>query len=119
MHLTVSSQTAGVLEGLATLFTHIWPLTCVLPQVVLVVRAPLESERAVRALECPNTCVYLGKVNMGGGAFCHYLFLHILACICLSSAKGVSISWTVKWLLLLHSLILVNEIEYDGVMFFF
>lgn len=67
MHLTVSSQTAGVLKGLATLFTHIRPLTCVLPQVVLVVRAPFESERAMGALECPNTCVYLGMVNMGGG----------------------------------------------------
>lgn len=64
VHLTVSTQAAGVLEGLATLLTHIWPLACVLPQVVLVVRAPFESERAVRALECPNTCVYLGKVKV-------------------------------------------------------
>lgn len=62
VHLTVSTQAAGVLEGLATLLTHIWPFTCVLPQVVLVVRAPLESERAVRALECPYTCVYLNEV---------------------------------------------------------
>lgn len=61
VHLTVSTQAAGVLEGLATLLTHIWPLTCVLPQVVLVVRAPFESERAVRALECPYSCVNLGK----------------------------------------------------------
>lgn len=64
MHLTVSTQAAGVLEGLATLLTHIWPLTRVLPQMVLVVRAPFESERAVRALECPNTCVYLSKVDV-------------------------------------------------------
>lgn len=63
MHLTVSTQAAGVLEGLATLFAHIWPLSRVLPQVVLVVRAPFESEGAVGALECPNTSVYLGKVN--------------------------------------------------------
>lgn len=57
VHLTVSSQAAGVLEGLATLLTHVWPLPCVLPQMVLVVRAPFESERAMGALECPNTCV--------------------------------------------------------------
>lgn len=61
MHLTVSTQAAGVLEGLATLLTHIRPLTCVLPQVVLVVRTPFECERAVRALEGPYTCVYLDK----------------------------------------------------------
>lgn len=61
VHLTVSTQAAGVLEGLATLLTHIRSLACVLPQVVLVMGAPLESERAVRALECPETCVYLGK----------------------------------------------------------
>ena len=60
VHLTVSAQTAGILEGLATLLAHIRPLTRVLPQMVLVVRAPFESERAVRALECPYTCVYLG-----------------------------------------------------------
>lgn len=61
VHLTVSAQAAGVLEGLATLLTHIWPLACVLPQVVLIVRAPFESERAVRALERPNACMHLGK----------------------------------------------------------
>ena len=62
VHLTVSTQTAGVLEGLAALLAHIWPLTSVLPQMVLVVRAPFESERAVRALESPHTGVDLGKV---------------------------------------------------------
>lgn len=61
VHLTVSTQAAGVLERLAALLAHIRPLTCVLPQVVLVVRTPLESKRAVWALECPYTCVYLGK----------------------------------------------------------
>lgn len=65
VHLTVSTQAAGVLEGLATLLTHVRPLACVLPQVVLVVRAPFESERAVRTLESPNTCVHLGKVTVG------------------------------------------------------
>lgn len=64
VHLTVSTQAAGVLKGLATLLTNIRPLACVLPQVVLIVRAPFESERAVGALECPNACVHLGKVNM-------------------------------------------------------
>lgn len=63
VHLTVSAQTAGVLEGFAALFAHIRPLTCVLPQVVLVVGAPFESERAMRALKSPNTRVYLGKVT--------------------------------------------------------
>lgn len=58
VHLTVSAQAAGVLEGLAALFTHVWPLTCVLPQVVLVVGAPFEGERAVRALKCPHTCMH-------------------------------------------------------------
>lgn len=58
VHLTVTTQAAGVLERLATLFTHIWPLTCVLTQVVLVVRAPLKSERAVGALERSYTCMY-------------------------------------------------------------
>lgn len=37
VHLTVSSQAAGVFKGLATLLTHIRPLACVLPQMVLVV----------------------------------------------------------------------------------
>lgn len=60
VHLTVSAQTAGVFEGLATLLTHIRSLTCVLPQMVLVVRAPFEGERAVRTLERPYTCVDLG-----------------------------------------------------------
>jgi len=64
VHLTVSAQAAGVLEGLATLLTHIRPLACVLPQVVLIVRAPFESERAVRALERPNARVHLGKVDV-------------------------------------------------------
>lgn len=64
VHLTVSAQTAGVLEGLATLLTNIRPLACVLPQVVLVVRAPFESERTVRALECPYTCMHLAKVEI-------------------------------------------------------
>lgn len=58
MHLAVSTQAAGVLKGLSTLFTHIWPLARVLPQVILVVRAPLESKRAVRALECPYPCMH-------------------------------------------------------------
>lgn len=58
MHLTVSTQAAGVLEGLATLLTHIRPLASVLPQVVLVVRTPFECERAMRALEGPYACVY-------------------------------------------------------------
>lgn len=66
MHLTVPPQTAGVLEGLATLFAHIRPLTCVLPQVVLVVGAPFEGKRAVRALECSYSCMYLRKGKMGG-----------------------------------------------------
>lgn len=79
MHLTVSTQTAGVFEGLATLFTHIWPLACVLPQVVLVVRAPFESERAVGALECPNACVYLNEVNTGGkNASWHSVYIFFL-----------------------------------------
>lgn len=73
VHLTVSAQAAGVLEGLAALFTHVWPLTCVLPQVVLVVGAPFEGERAVRALKCPHTCMHLGKIYVkkkgGGGNF--------------------------------------------------
>lgn len=97
MHLTVSTQTAGVFEGLATLFTHIWPLACVLPQVVLVVRAPFESERAVGALECPNACVYLNEVNTGGkNASWHSVyifFLYIPTCNCISSTKKESISW--------------------------
>lgn len=58
VHLTVTTQAAGVLERLAALLAHIWPLTCVLTQVVLVVRAPFKSERAVRALECSYTCVH-------------------------------------------------------------
>lgn len=91
MHLAVSTQTAGVFKGLATLFAHIWSLPCVLPQVVLVVRAPLESERTVGALECPNTCVYLGKVKTGGNTYCHSVFLlkHNLTYNC------KSISWMV------------------------
>lgn len=59
VHLTVSAQTAGVLEGLAALFAHIRPLTRVLPQVVLVVGAPLESEWTVGALEGPDTRMHL------------------------------------------------------------
>ncbi len=43
VHLTVSTQAAGVLKRLTTLLAHIRPLACVLPQVVLVVRAPFES----------------------------------------------------------------------------
>lgn len=61
VHLTVSAQTAGVLERFATLFAHIRPLTRVLPQVILVVGAPFESERTMRALKGPNTRVYLDK----------------------------------------------------------
>lgn len=61
VHLTVSTQAAGVLKGLATLLTHIRPLACVLPQVVLVVRTPFKCEGAVRALEGPYASVYLGK----------------------------------------------------------
>jgi len=61
MHLTVSTQAARVLEGLATLFTHIRPLTRVLPQVILVVGAPFKSKRAVRTLEGPYSCMYLGE----------------------------------------------------------
>lgn len=83
VHLTVSTQAASVFEGLATLLTHIWPLTCVLPQMVLVVRAPFESERAVRALECPDSCVYLDKINVKKYLFTLLgdvlIFLHDLA----------------------------------------
>lgn len=57
VELTVSPQAAAVFEGLATLLTHIGPLTRVLAQVVLVVGAPLEGERAVGALEGPQACV--------------------------------------------------------------
>lgn len=64
VHLTVSAQAAGVLERLAALFAHVRPLTCVLPQVVLVVGAPLESQRTVGTLEGPDTRVHLGKVRI-------------------------------------------------------
>lgn len=60
VHLTVPSQAAGVLERLAALFADVRSLPGVLPQVVLVVGAPFEGERAVGALERPNSCVYLG-----------------------------------------------------------
>lgn len=66
MHLTVPPQAAGVLEGLATLFAHIRPLTRVLPQVVLVVGAPFEGKRAVRTLECSYSRMYLREGIMGG-----------------------------------------------------
>lgn len=64
VHLTVPAQAAGVLEGLATLFAHIRSLTGVLPQVVLVMRAPLESERTVWTLERPYSCMHLVEVQM-------------------------------------------------------
>lgn len=64
MHLTVSTQAAGVFERFATFFTDIWPLTRVLSQVILVVRTPFESQRAVRALECSYSCMHLIKVEM-------------------------------------------------------
>ncbi len=64
VHLTVSTQAARVLEGLATLLTHIWPLASMLAQVILVMRTPFESERTVRALKCPNACVYLGRMKV-------------------------------------------------------
>lgn len=57
VHLAVPPQAAGVLEGLSTLFTDVRPLTCVLPQVILVVGAPFEGERTVRALEGSNPCM--------------------------------------------------------------
>lgn len=58
VHLTVSSQATGILEGLAALFTNVRSLACVLPKVVLVVGAPFEGERAVGTLERPYSCVY-------------------------------------------------------------
>lgn len=64
VHLTVSSQATGILEGLAALFTNVRSLACVLPKVVLVVGAPFEGERAVGTLERPYSCVYLGNVQM-------------------------------------------------------
>lgn len=62
VHLAVSAQAAGVLEGLAALFAHVRPLTRVLSQVVLVVGAPLKGQRTVRTLEGSNTRVHLEKV---------------------------------------------------------
>lgn len=71
MHLTVPPQAAGVLERLATLFAHVRPLTCVLPQVVLVVRAPFECKRAVRTLERSYSRMYLGN---GKKEICEIVF---------------------------------------------
>lgn len=65
VHLAVSAQAAGVLEGLAALFAHVRPLARVLPQVVLVVGAPLEGERTVGALEGPDARVHLGGGDTG------------------------------------------------------
>lgn len=61
VHLAVPAQAAGVLEGLAALLTHVRPLARVLPQVVLVMGAPLEGQRAVGTLERPHTCMHLER----------------------------------------------------------
>lgn len=58
VHLAVPTKAAGVFEGFSALLTHVGPLACVLPQVVLVVRAPLEGQRAMWALERPYTCMH-------------------------------------------------------------
>ena len=59
VHLAVPAKAAGVFEGLSTLLTHVRPLARVLPQVVLVMGAPLERQRAMWALEGPYTCMHL------------------------------------------------------------
>lgn len=59
VHLAVAAQAAGVFEGLSALLAHVWPLACVLPQMVLVMGAPLEGQWAVGALERPNTSMHL------------------------------------------------------------
>lgn len=69
VHLAVSAQAAGVFERLAALFAHVGPLACVLPQVVLVVGAPLESQRTVGTLEGPDTRVHLEKVMQNNMSF--------------------------------------------------
>lgn len=75
VHLTVSAQAAGVLERLAALFAHVRPLTCVLPQVILVVGAPLKSQRTVGTLEGPDTCVHLGQVMHNNNDVLFFVFL--------------------------------------------
>lgn len=57
VHVLVSAQAAGVLEGLGAAVAGVGALARVLAQVILVVGAPLEGERAVRALEGPQACV--------------------------------------------------------------
>lgn len=59
VHLAVPAKAAGVFEGLSALLTHVRPLARVLSQMVLVMRAPLEGQRAMWALERPHACMHL------------------------------------------------------------
>ena len=59
VHLAVPAKAAGVFEGLSTLLTHVRPLARVLPQVILVMGAPLKRQRAVWALEGPYASMHL------------------------------------------------------------
>lgn len=60
----MATETAGVLERLATFLTHIWTLTCVLAKMVLVVGAPLKCQRTVGALKRPDSRVDLEELTV-------------------------------------------------------
>lgn len=51
MHVLVSAQTAGVFEGFGAPVALVRALAGMLPQMILVVRAPFEGERAVKTLK--------------------------------------------------------------------
>lgn len=57
MDILVSPQTARVLEGLWTSVTRVWAFSCVLAQVILVVRTPFKSKGAVGTQEGTHSSV--------------------------------------------------------------
>lgn len=57
MDILVSPQTTGVLESLGASVTGVWALSRVLAQVILVVRTPFKSQRAIRTQEGTHTGV--------------------------------------------------------------
>lgn len=77
MQLAVSAQAAGILEGLAALLAHIGSFACMLPQMVLVVRTPLEGKRAVGALEGTHTSVDLRNKRIPAESISHLSILKL------------------------------------------
>lgn len=57
MNILVSPQAARVFESLGASVAQVRTLSCVLAQMILVVRTPFESQRAIRAHKGTNPCV--------------------------------------------------------------